>query len=214
MIRQSNQNFLWLIQTDPDLDAEIMNEMKLLLAPYPHFYLIHSKSVKKRPITRNWKIRLRFNESDIVSGDRQVLMKASKDSFDKILIETNLDSDDGLAYYVLQDIRNDFVRRLEPVAEQVLSVRKDGWVVGCYHQFIGWYPDNRTESEYSKYGGLRIDFRHDKFCPTPGLTIASVPKANTTGISLSKHNEIVKRIPRCVGAVFSHFTVKDKGNLP
>jgi hypothetical protein len=195
MIRQSNQDFLWLIQTDPDLDVELMNEMKQLLAPYPHFYLIHSKSVKKRPITRNWKIRLHFNESDIVSGDKQVLMKASKDSTDKILIETNLDADDGLAYYVLQDIRDDFVRRLKPVAEQVFSIRKNGWVVGCYHQFIGWYPDYSTKSK--DYGGLRIDLRHDKFCPTPGLTIASVPKANTTGVYLSKHNEIVRRIPRC-----------------
>lgn len=199
MIRQSNQNFLWLIQTDPDLDAELMDEMKRLLAPYPNFYLIKSTSVKKWPITRHWKFR-QFNETTVVSGDKEALIKAYEQAPDKILIETNLDADDGLAYYVLQDIREDTVRRLASVAKQYLSVRKNGWVVTCYHQFIGWYPENITVGEpmpEDTSGGLRIDFRHDKFCPTPAKTIASVPKANYTYVPLNEHNKLVRDIPRC-----------------
>lgn len=46
-------------------------------------------------------------------------------------------------------------------------------------------------------GGLRIDFRHDLFCPTPALTIASVPQTNYTSAPLRKHNELVKNVPRC-----------------
>ena len=199
MIQQSNQNFLWLIQTDPELDAELMDELKSLLAPYPHFYLIKSTNVKKWPITRNWRIRS-FNETNVVSGYKEALMKAYADAPDKILIETNLDADDGLAYYVLQDLRNDTRRRLESVADQYLSVRKNGWVVSCYHQFIGWYPRSHAMDDHvpvDTSGALSIDFRHDKFCPTPGLTIASVPKANYTSVPMTKHNKLLREVPRC-----------------
>lgn len=199
MIRQSNQNFLWLIQTDPELDDELMNEMKRLLAPYPHFYLIKSKNIKKWPITRNWKVR-KFNETNIISGDKAALVKAYEEAPDKILIETNLDADDGLAYYVLQDIRDDTMRRLESVAKQYLSVRKNGWVVTCYHQFIGWYPEVHKAGDAippDTSGGLRIDFRHDMFCPTPALTIASVPKANYSHVPVTQHDNLVKQVPRC-----------------
>lgn len=199
MIRQTNQDFLWLIQTDPDLDVELLNEMKRLLAPYPHFYLIQSKNVKKWPITRNWKIRL-FNESNVISGDIQALINAHEEAPNKILIETNLDADDGLASYVLQDIRDDTMRRLEDVSKQYLSVRKHGWVVTCYHQFIGWYPDEVNAGDpipEDTSGGLRIDFRHDKFCPTPALTIASVPQANYTEVPFTQHNELLRKVPKC-----------------
>jgi len=198
MIRQTNQDFLWLIQTDPDLDAELLNEMTRLLSPYPNFYLIKSAHRKKWPLTRNWTNR-HFNESSVVTGDKEVLMKAYNDVPEKILIESSLDADDGLAYYVLQDIRDDTVRRLDSVAEQYLSVRKNGWFVTCYHQFIGWYPEDMTNDAVpdDTSGGLRIDLRHDKFCPTPALTIASVPRANYTYVPIRRHNQLVTDVPRC-----------------
>jgi hypothetical protein len=46
-------------------------------------------------------------------------------------------------------------------------------------------------------GLLQIDFRHDHFCPTPGLTLASVPNANVTGVPFQKHNTLVRVVPRC-----------------
>jgi hypothetical protein len=140
MVRQTNQNFLWLIQTDPDLDKELMDEMKRLLAPHPNFYLVTNKVVKRVPITRDWHHRS-LNISNVVTGDIPRLQKAHDEAAQKILIETNLDADDGLAFHVLQDIRNDSIKRLASLAKGVLSKRKNGWVVSCYHQYVGWYPE-------------------------------------------------------------------------
>jgi hypothetical protein len=199
MIRQTNQDFLWLIQTDPDLDKELMDEMKSLLAPHPNFYLITNKAVKRVPIARDWHHRS-LNMTSVVTGDISRLQKAHDEAAHKILIETNLDADDGLAFHVLQDIRNDSIRRLASLAKKVLSKRKNGWVVTCYHQFVGWYPETgmtgSTAVPDSK-GRLQIDFRHDTFCPTPGLTIASVPNANVTNVPVQNHNTLVRVIPRC-----------------
>lgn len=198
MIQQTNQNFLWIIQTDPNLDAELLNELLELLAPYPNFYLIKSGHRKKWPITRHWTNRS-FNETSVVSGDKEVLLKAHNDAPEKILIESSLDADDGLAYYVLQDIRDDTVRRLSSIANEYLSVRKNGWVVSCYHEYVGWYPDPMTENGVpdDTSGRLSVDFRQDTFCPTPALTIASVPRANITYVPIRKHDLLVTDVPRC-----------------
>jgi hypothetical protein len=203
MIRQTNQDFLWLIQTDPDLDKELMDEMKSLLAPHPNFYLIKSKRVKQVPIARDWHRRSR-NITDVVTGDIPRLQKAHDEAAQKILIETNLDADDGLAFHVVQDIRNDSIRRLALLAKNVLSKRKTGWVVSCYHQYVGWYPENGMAGSATLQDGtglLKIDKRLDTFCPTPGLTIASVPSANLTGVPILKHHTLVKEVPRCTSDI-------------
>lgn len=199
MIRQTNQNFLWLIQTDPDLDTELMDEMTRLLAPYPNFFLIKSKFVKKVPITRDWHHRS-LNITQVVTGDKERLKKAYDEAPKKILIETNLDADDGLAFSVVQAIREDTVKRLSSVAQQVFSKRKNGWVISCYHQYVGWYPTTGMAGSVTPEDGtgqLRIDLRHDTFCPTPGMSIASVPNANFTHVPVRKHNKLVREVSRC-----------------
>ena len=197
MIRQTNQDFFWLIQTDPDLDKELMDELIRLAAPYPNFFLIKSNFVKKVPITRHWHYRF-LNITQVVTGDKERLQKAYEEAPKKILIETNLDAEDGLAFPVVQAIRDDTVKRLSSIAKQGLSKRKNGWVVSCYHQYIGWYPNTgMAGSATSEDGHLKIDLRHDTFCPTPGMTVASVPNANVTHVPVRKHNKLVREVSRC-----------------
>ena len=41
--RQSSQDFLWMIKTDPNLDSWVWKEMVEILAPYPKYFLVGSK---------------------------------------------------------------------------------------------------------------------------------------------------------------------------
>lgn len=90
---------------------------------------------------------------------------------------SNLDAVDGLAFPVVQAIREDIVKRLSSIAKQALSKRKCWWVVSCYHQYVGWFPDTGMAGSATPEDGtgqLKSVLRHDTFCPTPGMTVPSV----------------------------------------
>ena len=63
MIRQTNQHFLWIIQTDPRLDSNITKLMIDLLNPYPNYILLSSNTNDK-----NGFRHLNAHESDLFNA--------------------------------------------------------------------------------------------------------------------------------------------------
>lgn len=57
MLHQTTQNFFWIIYTDPELHPDLLKEMKKLLKPYPHFYLLPALMDKVRERKRERRDR-------------------------------------------------------------------------------------------------------------------------------------------------------------
>ena len=55
MLNQTTNDFLWIILMDPNLDNVFLKEMKKLVAPYPHFFLV--KRVAQEIDLMTWTFR-------------------------------------------------------------------------------------------------------------------------------------------------------------
>ena len=106
MIHQDveKESFLWFVMTDPNLDAVLLDRLKRLLAPYPNFYLVASNAKLLTP--HNLTAGMKYASTIILTGDLQMLYHRMFDVNRPLLIETRLDSDDGLESSALQEIQS------------------------------------------------------------------------------------------------------------
>ena len=188
MINQGSQDFIWLIQTDPNLSAGLMSELKRLVAPYPNFYLIRLESDEKRPDLR---LPALLNVTAVESGDQALLKRSIRDAKSNVYIETHLDADDGLSSNMLQRLREEVIQRLGPKNN---FQPKDGWLVQCIHNNVAWHPAQPGDADQS--GLLKVDESKD-FCPSPGFSKAFAPGTTRTEATRIKRSIIAKEVGRC-----------------
>jgi hypothetical protein len=168
MKAQTSQQFLWLIRTDPGLDASIMKEMVDLLKDNPNFYLLGSNNQNSD-----------FDGLDmekIYTGNRTLLQTAMGLQWQLPLLETRLDADDGLYLGFLRDIQK---RTLKSFAKDNLK-----WISYCYTTAMAW-----RMYEKEPYGSLSMD--KVSFCITPGLT-AGRSAGVRTDFHQKNHRNIAK----------------------
>jgi hypothetical protein len=144
---QTSQQFLWLIRTDPGLDASIMKEMVGLLKDNPNFYLLGSNNQNSD-----------FDGLDmekVYTGNQTLLQTAMGVQRQLPLLESRLDADDGLYLDFFRDIQK---HALESLAKDNLK-----WITYCYTTTMAWRMYKKEP-----YGSLSMI--KDSFCITPGLT--------------------------------------------
>jgi hypothetical protein len=98
-------SFLWIINVDPNLDHTIIDRMVSLLRPYPNFYLVGSNDNIGR-----WKSKIVGEQIiqgrvELYAGDLKFLTRAFRYRTERIVVDTRLDSDDGLSIFYLQNIQ-------------------------------------------------------------------------------------------------------------
>lgn len=176
---QDSNNFLWLILLDPELNDELLQEMKRMVAPHSNFFLIS---------TLQSNIRFRsLNTSLVKSGDVNFLKRAKAAVRSKIHVYTRLDADDGLARTALRWIRTLAVAHL-----QVDNIPKDiskGWLSFCIDGHLEWHP---SETEAGTLIGVQ-----EPFCVTSGLTYAFAPGVGFAELPTTKHNRLHDEMPTC-----------------
>jgi Putative rhamnosyl transferase len=161
MIRQEADNFLWFVMTDPNLNSGILNRLKALLDPYPHFYLVASNAKLLTP--GNLTSGMEAAESIILTGDLEQLYSQMFDLHRPLLIETRLDADDGLHKMALTDIQQ---------MARDLPIDTRGWQIICNRLHFEWRNNEILEElshEIQSSGKIRLVREH--ICTTPGYTL-------------------------------------------
>ena len=164
MIHQEveKESFLWFVMTDPELDAVLLDRLKELLAPYPNFYLIASNAKLLTP--HNLTAGMRYASTIILTGDLKMLYDRMFDIHRPLLIETRLDSDDGLESTALQEIQS--------IARDELPYDNDGWQIICNYLHFEWRNNdilNSSAALLQSAGQLRVVREH--ICTTPGYSL-------------------------------------------
>jgi hypothetical protein len=72
---QTSQRFLWIIRTDPNLNATVRDETVALLKDYPNFYLVASNK-SPFPTKHRDGNDTDLLDGEIFTGDRQLLTMA------------------------------------------------------------------------------------------------------------------------------------------
>jgi hypothetical protein len=213
MLSQTNKNFLWIIRADPNLHPSIVDRLQILLRGRQNFILIGSNDNPEgfgRPTPKlpfDMFLRLDNITAPVWNGNISLAEEAyERSAAGAVLLETRLDSDDGL--------NNDFIERVQEEARKNLMVdnnnkSQDLWRLWCIDSRIEWHPLNpfprrpETEAANKSFPEGYLVYYGEKGCSTPGLTFgyghgASRESINSAlGISHLRHDEITKKIRIC-----------------
>ena len=183
MLHQSTQNFFWIIYVDPALDDYLLQEMKKLLDPYPHYYLLPSLMDKRGQGSKD--ISRHYGPNDFHSGDTAMLFANLKYINWLPVLESRFDADDAL------NVR--FVEEVQKRAHDVFVKDKGGrdFMFWCINEAVEWHwvgPGNRQSLQ--TYGALlnSRNYYEDKFCHTPGLTVGVARGTYTRTVAKKPHH--------------------------
>ena len=154
MISQTSQQFLWIIHTDPKLHHDLLAELRAMLRPYPHFYLIGSNVNMNLDSESSWKDDKQGKiilQSPIHSGDVTLLRQAYVMRHSRPLLETRLDADDGL--------HSEFLEYLQTCATKRFATPQT-WMYWCSRRHLEWFPGDELQP-----------VEHSKLCISAGITV-------------------------------------------
>lgn len=219
MRRQTTQNFLWIIKTDPHLHYSIRSQLVAAVRRMPNAYVVASNT--------NFRVNEKFpggwrdgaEAADLVrsvvyTGDRRRLEEAMAlhDTFP--VLETRLDADDGLHTRFLETVQSTAAAQWRKHPD---SLR---WMYWCSRRHMEWHwmdplvarsaaestaaavtnlSSSLTDMIYT-YGALQ-GVTHSKLCITPGITTGYAVGTRETAVPVFAHDELVKKIKGADGDV-------------
>jgi hypothetical protein len=192
MVKQSSQNFLWIIKTDPNLDADILHELLQDLQPYDNFYLVASNenfliNPESPGAWRDGAEGMDILKAKIHTGNLTVLHQAIALRESRPIIETRLDADDGL--HLL------FVEYIQLVAAQRFLDPELNWLYWCSRRHLEWHASaNTTIGDTSLSKGAILPVRHTHLCTTPGLTVGYNVNVKVEDVPLHPHDVLYRNV--------------------
>lgn len=180
-------NFLWIIRTDPNLNLKIKTQMIELLKPYPNFMLVENNNNPEyfREVTDI------VNKTQVTSGSIDIARRYLEASKDRYVLETRLDSDDGLASQTLEQLQISAKSTFS--TDERVKGKEKSWTVWCLDRTIEWHMKYYKNRESS---GLIIPHISD-MCLTPSLTVGFPPGVVRSDVPTMKHQKLHKVIPTC-----------------
>ena len=215
MLSQTSSNFLWIIRADPKLHPSLVKRLQELLKGRDNFILIGSNN-NPEGFGRDGTSLSSFLQADsmidnvtahVWSGNITLLEEAYKYSSSRssILLETRLDSDDGLHSQFIEYVQNDTVNNL--VSK---DIDKKPWRLWCidsrieFHPWSPWDPSTpeileAKTNEIQPQEGYLVLFS-EKVCVTPGMTFGYGKGANRESLDIPhlRHDQIASKIKKCV----------------
>ena len=163
--QQTNQNFLWIIWAEPELDNRVKEPMIALLRNQSNIILIGKNDHPRRAILSPGLLM-----EEVWSGDKALLQRYHEAAQERrFVVETRLDADDGLPFNFIDTIQGS-IRQDRMYHEEPL----DFYRFWCVRRHIEWhatnpFPDSPGRSMHP-YGYLVERPRDHIPCITPGLT--------------------------------------------
>lgn len=207
MLAQTNKDFVWIIRADPELHPSIVFRLQQLLEGRDNFILIGSNDNPEgygRPkIPFESFLRKDNNATTVWSGNISLAEEAYDLSADgAVLLETRLDSDDGIHINFIQMVQEEARKNLLIDNSNQTS---DHWRLWCIESRIEWHPlspfpetpEILAANETSPNGYLV--YYSEKGCSTPGLTFGYGAEASrdSLGFDHLRHDEIAAKIAKC-----------------
>lgn len=184
MVNQTTKDFLWVILIDPFLHPHLLHEIALLVKPYPHFFAVREMAEE---------IDLdNIHPTFIHTGDVNILKQAAIEAKSKILLQTRLDADDGLAINLIDHLQENAVKTL-----QGNDTKPSGCMLHCVRLHFEWHYDMKDKTR-DPNGWLKVEDTN-WFCVTPGLTLAVAPGGIdwTDRSPMYPHDKIMTSYPKC-----------------
>jgi len=216
MIHQSNQNFLWFIQVDPQIDLHILNTLMTFVRPYPNIFIITSlvnywigpeKNGSWRNGIEGTEIWSHVYRDEVFTGNLDLIVTAMRmeETDHPIILETRLDADDGLHTHFIESIQRDAIHvftstkrqneRIPPQKQQELNVSSTPrWTYWCSKQYLVWFYEESKESYHDSLGSVELREMVEDECITPGLTVGMNRFTTYEEVPQYDHNQLYRSI--------------------
>lgn len=216
MIHQSNTNFLWFIQVDPQLHLSIINALIQLVKPYPHIFIIATlvnywigpeKNGSWRNGIEGTEIWSHVYQDQVFSGNLDLILTAMEleQTSHPIILETRLDADDGLNTRFIENIQRDALnlftftnpkfRPEEGKAKEDLDEKKSisppQWLYWCSRHYLVWFYESKRKEDL---GSVELREMMEDECITPGLTVGLNRYTRYEDVPQHDHNQLYRRI--------------------
>jgi len=190
---QTSQRFLWIIRTDPNLNATVRDEMVVLLKDYPNFYLVASNKNAFPTEYRDGNDAQDLLDGEIFTGDRQLLTTAMALRHELPLLETRVDADDGLNVGFIEQVQTQTLVEFQ-------SSTKVKWLYYCSRQHIEWHwiqraPEGLDQKgqKLASHGSFKPNLTKD-YCITPGITYGLAVGSPQNLLPKGGHHHIARDI--------------------
>jgi len=187
MIRQSSQDFFWLIKTDPEFTKTAMFDLLVQsVQSHDNIYVVASNTnfmfgELTKGSWRDGEEAIDLLQSKIYTGNIDRLNAAIALRNEKLVLETRLDTDDGLHQDFIKYVQFVAMKRFRPFEGKKIDDNTliPNWLYWCSRNHIEWHSDIDTgsisEELMSGMGSVEFGYvniiQHEKYCVTPGVTI-------------------------------------------
>jgi len=172
LVQQTTKEFLWIIRADPDLHPVLKAELISILERSDesniNVILVGSNSRIDSGHFRTSEANADVSTKTIWYGSEALFREYFHAAQTKLVLETGLDADDGLA--------RPFLEHLQRYAAQVTNMYRKAsqsswWRIWCVGRSVEW----QFYGEYlnSSVGSLLTGASSKRWCLTPGLTRVS-----------------------------------------
>lgn len=203
MLAQSSNKYLWLIRTDPLLNATLRDRLMSLLhnsegEQYPNILLIASNANPEG-------FRLDTSVQDISpdtvwSGSYELLRRFHVAAQTRVLVESRLDADDGLHYGFVE-----FTELL--TREELISPRTD-WLIYCAYSHLEWHHANPFKKLDVKETAVGfVVGATQSSCITAGLSYVYGLDVRRDDMPKGAHSLLHRSVPFCSETV-SRFCIR------
>mmetsp|Transcript_2036 Transcript_2036/g.4590 ORF Transcript_2036/g.4590 Transcript_2036/m.4590 type:complete len:2326 (+) Transcript_2036:22-6999(+) len=189
VLEQTNNDFLWVIRTDPELLPELKEDLIETLKGIPNVVLVASDVAVdgfSDGSFRKDSTMDEFRKQSILLGDLNLLWSYHEASKSNTLVETNLDTDDGIALTFVESVQS-HVRNLF-----YMDRDQRGWLQICISRHMEWHVYSPWEKRSNK--GCMLPGKA-RSCIKSGLSWATQPKSMPE-FSKELHN-LKEYVARC-----------------
>ena len=186
LLRQSNQQYLWLLWTDANLDESIHQEFLDSVSHFPNAVVLALEQEPESNLRDLYGHSWDTIESSILSGDVDLLAEYFKASHSHLLLETSLDADDAFSETFIESVQGEAAYTIGH-NEKELDKRE----VFCPEMHAEWryFSVNNNIVEDENEVGHLVHIHDKSFCIKSGLTAAYHVKASARRLSPCSEDE-------------------------
>ena len=187
--RQTSDNFLWVIRTDPKLNATLRAPLLEALKGIDRHLLV---ATNDNPIAQAG-VLANLDPSSVWSGDldwaKEYTGLAANPDTALPVLESRIDADDGL--------NSEFVAYTQKKGLIALVPKQPFWRVWCVKQNMEWQYETAWERDPSEPFQGQLVTLATEYCLSAGLTVGYTAGIHSDDLPHIRHDMLHKTVARC-----------------
>ena len=186
LLKQSNQQYLWLIWTDAKIDEAVCQKLLDSVSRLPNVVVLAMEREADSNLRNLYGHSWESIKSSVLSGDSNLLAEYYKASHFHVLLETSLDADDAISEAFIESVQGEAAYTIGHNEEQL-----DMMEVYCpeIHAEWSYFPGDNSMVQDQSEGRNLVHIHDENDLVESGLTVAYHVEASARRLALCSEDE-------------------------